>query len=180
MKMNNYGFGFKETFLYLSILFLLLLFTSCSISSFYKDLESGKKDDYSNLDGYLFDVENNKKPTTDSSVNNNNTNSYDNYPSYDTQEDNNFQVIQMDHYYNAEKKLYSAVTRYAVENNIPKSEYLYTITLDDLVKLKYMDKVVDYVDGSTCSGYGNIMSDDDGYQVSVYISCSNYKTEGYR
>lgn len=177
MKLNNYGFGYKETFIYLGILLLLLLFTSYSISSFYEGLESDKKEDFS----YLSNVDTNKKNNTGTSVNtNNNNNNNDDYPSYDKQEDNNFQVIQMDHYYNAEKKFFSAVTRYAVENNIPKSEYLYTVRLEDLVKLKYMNKVVDYVDGSECAGYGNIISDEDGYQVSVYISCSNYKTEGYR
>lgn len=177
MKLNNCGFGYKETFVYLGLLLLLLLFTSYSISSFYEGLESGKKDDFS----YLSNVDSNNKTNTSTNVNtNNNYNSNDDYPSYDQQEDSNFQVIQMDHYYNAEKKFFSAVTRYAVENNIPKSEYLYTVDLKDLVRLKYMDKVVDNVDGSECAGYGNIISDDDGYQVSVYISCSNYKTEGYR
>lgn len=173
MKMNNYGFGFKETFIYLGLLLLILLFTSYSISSFYDNVEINNEEKFS----YLSNInENNNKP-----VENNNSIFDNDYPSYDQNEDTNVQVIPMDYYYDAEKKLYDAVMKYALENEIPASEYLYTVRLEDLIKLKYIDKkIVDYVDGSDCTGYGNIIADSDGYQVDSYIYCKNYKTEGYK
>ena len=42
MKLNNKGFGMRETLIYLSILLLVLLIASCSISSFYDDLEESR------------------------------------------------------------------------------------------------------------------------------------------
>lgn len=170
MKTNNYGFGYKETFIYLGILLLLLLFTSYSISSFYDGMNVDNSDD-PKKNGYLSNI-NTSHSTDNVGVNNE--------PTIDKNEDNNFQVIQMNHYYDEERRFYNAVMKYANDNSLPQSKYLYTIKLEDLVRLEYMEKtIVDYVDGSTCSGYGNIVTDDSGYQVEVFIYCSNYKTEGY-
>lgn len=173
MKLNNYGFGMKETVIYLSILFLILLFVSCSISSFYRDLEFAQSSE-SKKEGYLPDyIESNGSSVNDTVI--------ATTPSIDLNGDTNVQVIQMNHYYEAEQKLYQAAMNYAVENSIPPSEYVYTVRLEDLINLKYMSsKIVDYVDGSECSGYSNIISDSDGYQVESYIYCKNYKTEGYK
>ena len=45
------------------------------------------------------------------------------------------------------------------------------------------ESIVDAVDGSKCTGYANVSYEDKYggiYDIDVYISCANYRTEGYR
>lgn len=155
MKLNNKGFGMKETLIYLAVLLLMLLIASCSISSFYDGLESSKnreKDNYVETDD-------------------------DNVVIVDGDDDDI--IIDYKHYYKAESKFELAVKDYALDHGFGTT--LNTVTLDEVVKDGYLDSpIVDYVDGSKCTGYANVTYANADYQASVYLLCTNYKTEGYR
>lgn len=161
MKLNNKGFGMRETLIYLSILLMVLLIASCSISSFYDDLEESKNEDYVPFYGY--DVEDEE----------------DNDVVSDDEEDI---VINYTPYYLAEVRFKEAVENYA--NAYSLRDSLTTLKLEDVDKSGYLDEsIVDAVDGSKCTGYANVAYEDKYggiYDIDVYISCANYRTEGYR
>ena len=161
MKLNNKGFGMRETLIYLSILLMVLLIASCSISSFYDDLEESKNEDYVPFYGY--DVEDEE----------------DNDAVSDDEEDI---VINYTPYYLAEARFREAVENYA--NAYSLRDSLTTLKLEDVDKSGYLDEsIVDAVDGSKCTGYANVTYEDKYggiYDIDVYISCANYRTEGYR
>lgn len=157
MKLNNKGFGMKETLIYLAVLLLMLLIASCSVMSFYDDLETSKENEREHYENIENDSDNNVVIVDD--------------------EDN----INIDYkqYYNAEKKFETAVKDYALNNGFGST--LNTVTLEEVVKSGSLkDPIVDYVDGSKCTGYANVYYQNADYQVSVYLLCTNYKTEGYR
>lgn len=161
MKLNNKGFGMRETLIYLSILLIILLIASCSISSFYDDLEESRNEEY--VPSYGYDNEDDE----------------DN----DTVDDEEEKIeINYASYYVAEAKFREAAVNYATAYAL--HEPLTTLKLEDLDKSGYLESpIVDAVDGSKCSGYANVTYEDkyDGvYDADVYISCTNYKTEGYR
>lgn len=161
MKLNNKGFGMRETLIYLSILLMVLLIASCSISSFYDDLEESKNEEYVPFYGY--DVEDEE----------------DNDVVSDDEEDI---VINYTPYYLAEARFKEAVENYA--NAYSLRDSLTTLKLEDVDKSGYLDEsIVDAVDGSKCTGYANVTYEDKYggiYDIDVYISCANYRTEGYR
>ena len=157
MKLNNKGFGMKETLIYLAVLLLMLLIASCSVMSFYDELETSKENE---KDHYAEKEESN----------NNNVVIVD--------DDDNVN-IDYKHYYKAESKFELAVKDYALDHGFGTT--LNTVTLDEVVKGGYLDSpIVDYVDGSKCTGYANVTYSNADYQASVYLLCTNYKTEGYR
>lgn len=159
MKLNNKGFGIKESIIYLSILLLILLIASCSVSSFYDSLEKSRNENYQ--ESYLFDTEN---PNDDDVVK-------------DDEDDSN--VINYEYYYEAEDKFETAAINYATSKGLTDSEI--TVYLDELVKLGFMEnKIVDYVSGKTCSGYVILTYNNFNYDSKGYILCTNYKTEGFR
>lgn len=159
MKLNNKGFGMKETLIYLCLLLLVLLVASCSVSTFYDNLEVTKNEDY--VESYLFDVED---EDDDSSV-------------IDETEDEELE-IDYEHYYDEEKRFEFAVMDYLDDHYTSEDT---TIYLDELVENGYMKrKIVDSIDGKSCSGYAEVSINDNGYKVEPYILCSNYETEGYR
>lgn len=158
MKLNNKGFGMRETLVYLSILLMVLLIASCSISSFYNDLENGSDDnDYSYLDN--IDESNDEVINEEEEI-----------------------EINYTSYYLAEAKFREAAKNYAYDYNL--SDSLNTVSLSDVYNAGYLsNKIVDVVDGSECSGYANIEFRNvygGVYDIDAYISCTNYKTEGYR
>lgn len=160
MKLNNKGFGMRETLVYLSVLLLILLIASCSISSFYDDLEESKNEEY--VPSYLYDTEDDE----------------DNDVVDDEEEDI---VINYTPYYLAEAKFRDAVEVYAEAYSL--YDGLTTVKLEDVDNAGYLEQtIVDSVDGSKCTGYANVQYDNNygSYDIDVYISCSNYKTEGYR
>lgn len=157
MKLNNKGFGMKETLIYLAVLLLMLLIASCSVMSFYDDLETSKENEKEHYEN----------------ENNNNDN---NVVIVDDDDNINIDYKQ---YYNAEKKFETAVKDYALKNGFGST--LNTVTLEEVVKSGSLkDPIVDYIDGSKCTGYANVYYQNADYQVSVYLLCTNYKTEGYR
>lgn len=159
MKLNNKGFGMKETLIYLCLLLLVLLVASCSVSTFYDNLEMTKNEDY--VDSYLFDVDD---EDDDSSV-------------IDETEDEEIE-IDYEHYYDEEKRFEFAVMDYLEDHYVNEDTIIY---LDELVEDGYIKrKIVDSIDGKSCSGYADVSINDSGYQVEPYILCSNYETEGYR
>ena len=160
MKLNNKGFGMKESLIYLCVLLLVLLIASCSVSSFYDTLEDTRNENYQ--DDYLFDVDEDEEENTvivddeDSSI-----------------------VINYDYYHDAEGDFESASIRYARDKGL--TEGVVTVYLDELVKSGYMNKkIVDYVSGKTCTGYANLTYSNGDYDSDGYIMCTNYKTEGFR
>ena len=161
MKLNNKGFGMRETLVYLSVLLLILLIASCSISSFYDDLEKSKDEEY--VPSYLYD-----------------TDDEDDYDVVDDEEEDI--VINYTPYYLAEAKFRDAVEVYAQAYSL--YDGLTTVKLEDVDNAGYLEQtIVDSVDGSKCTGYANVQYDPSyggSYDIDVYISCSNYKTEGYR
>lgn len=158
MKLNNKGFGMKETLIYLAVLLLMLLIASCSVMSFYDDLETSKENEREHYEN----------------EENNNTNN--NVVIVDDEDNINIDYKQ---YYNAEKKFETAVRDYALKNGFGLT--LNTVTLEEVVKSGSLaDPIVDYIDGSKCTGYANVYYQNADYQVSVYLLCTNYKTEGYR
>jgi hypothetical protein len=162
MKLNNKGFGMRETLIYLSILLLVLLIASCSISSFYDDLEESRNEEY--VPSYGYDVD--EEDESDDVVS-------------DKEEDI---VINYTPYYLAEARFKEAAENYA--NAYSLRDSLTTLKLEDVDKSGYLDEtIVDAVDGSKCTGYANVTYEDKYggiYDVDVYISCANYRTEGYR
>ena len=160
MKLNNRGFGMKETLIYLCLLLLVLLVASCSVSTFYDNLEVSKNEDY--VDSYLFDVDDDIEENVDSVID----------------DSNDEMEIDYEHYYDEEKRFEFAVMDYLDDHYLDENS---TIYLDELVESGYMKrKIVDSIDGKSCSGYANVSVSDSGYQVEPYILCSNYETEGYR
>ena len=160
MKLNNKGFGMRETLVYLSILLMVLLIASCSISSFYDDLEESKNEEY--VPSYGYDVEDEEDNDVDS--------------------DDEDIVINYTPYYLAEARFREAAENYAIAYSLRDS--LTTLKLEDVDKSGYLDEtIVDAVDGSKCTGYANVTYEDKYggvYDIDVYISCANYRTEGYR
>lgn len=160
MKLNNKGFGMRETLVYLSILLMVLLIASCSISSFYDDLEESKNEEY--VPSYGYDVEDEEDNDVDS--------------------DDEDIVINYTPYYLAEARFREAAKNYA--NAYSLRDSLTTLKLEDVDKSGYLDEtIVDAVDGSKCTGYANVTYEDKYggvYDIDVYISCANYRTEGYR
>lgn len=160
MKLNNKGFGMKESLIYLCVLLLILLIASCSVSSFYDTLEESRNDDYQ--DSYLFDVDEDEE---DSDV-------------IVDDEDSSI-VIDYEYYRAKEDVLVSSAIRYARDKAL--TERVNTIYMDELVKNGYMDnKVVDYVSGKTCTGYVDVSYANGVYDADGYLLCTNYKTEGFR
>lgn len=164
MKLNNKGFGMKETLVFLSILLTLLLIASCSISSFYNDLEN----DDNNDSIYLYDGHEDDEDKDDVVVG-------------DDKEDEDV-VTNYTPYYYAEGKFKEAALNYAKAHSLDST--LTTLYLSDLDKSGYLDyNIVDAKDGTKCTGYANIetLDAESGlYDIEVFISCSNYKTKGYR
>lgn len=160
MKLNNKGFGMKESLIYLCVLLLILLVASCSVSSFYDTLEETRNDDYQ--DSYLFDV---NEDEDDSDV--------------VIDDEESFIVVDYDYYRAKEDVLASSAIRYARDKGM--IDVSNTIYMDELVKTGYMDnKIVDYVSGKTCTGYANVSYVDGVYDADGYLLCTNYKTEGFR
>ena len=160
MKLNNKGFGMKESLIYLCVLLLVLLVASCSVSSFYDTLEETRNDDYQ--DSYLFDVDEDED---------------ENDVVIDDEESSI--VINIEYYHAKEDVLSSSAIRYARDKGMTDSTN--TIYMDELVKTGYMDnKVVDYVSGKTCTGYAEVSYADGVYDADGYLLCTNYKTEGFR
>ena len=160
MKLNNKGFGMKESLIYLCVLLLILLIASCSVSSFYDTLEESRNDDYQ--DSYWFDVDEDEE---DSDV-------------IVDDEDSSI-VIDYEYYRAKEDVLASSAIRYARDKALTES--VNTIYMDELVKNGYMDnKVVDYVSGKTCTGYVDVSYANGVYDADGYLLCTNYKTEGFR
>ena len=162
MKLNNKGFGMKETLIYLSILLLVLLIASCSISSFYDDLENSKDDEYVPSYNYENDDDDEDEVIVDD-------------------EDEKIE-INYAQYYIAEANFKDAVELYA--NAYELRDSLTTLKLEDIENSGYLEKdIVDVVDGSKCTGYANVEYEDvygGRYNIDVFISCANYRTEGYR
>lgn len=160
MKLNNKGFGMKESLIYLCILLLILLVASCSVSSFYDTLEETRNDNYQ--DSYLFDVE---EDEDDDEV-------------IVDDEDSSI-VIDYDYYQIKEESLANSAIRYARDKGLV--EGINTVYLDELVKTGYLDnKIVDYVSGKVCTGYANVTYENGVYDADGYLLCTNYKTEGFR
>ena len=162
MRLNNKGFGMKETLIYLSILLLVLLIASCSISSFYDDLENSRNHDTE--ESYLYDEDDDTNTTVGSD---------------DVDLDKDDSNIDYKHYYNAEKRFEEAAEDYALKHGFGTS--LTTVSLDEVVSDGLLEnKIVDYVDGTACTGYANVTYVNGDYEANTYILCTNYKTEGYR
>lgn len=160
MKLNNKGFGMKESLIYLCVLLLILLIASCSVSSFYDTLEESRNENYQ--DSYLFDVDEDEE---DSDV-------------IVDDEDSSI-VIDYEYYRAKEDVLASSAIRYARDKALTESTN--TVYMDELVKNGYMDnKVVDYVSGKTCTGYADVSYANGVYDADSYLLCTNYKTEGFR
>ena len=117
MKLNNKGFGMRETLIYLSILLMVLLIASCSISSFYDDLEESKNEEY--VPSYGYDVED------------------DNDVVSDDEEDI---VINYTPYYLAEARFREAAENYA--NAYSLRDSLTTLKLEDVDKSGYLDETI--------------------------------------
>jgi hypothetical protein len=161
MKLNNKGFGMKESLIYLCILLLILLVASCSVSSFYDTLEETRNEDYQ--DSYLFDVEEDEDDDSEIVIDD---------------EDSSI-VIDYEYYRAKEDVLASSAIRYARDKALTES--INTIYMDELVKNGYLDnKIVDYVSGKVCTGYANVNYDNGIYDADGYLLCTNYKTEGFR
>jgi competence protein ComGF len=161
MKLNNKGFGMRESLIYLCILLMVLLVAACSVSSFYDTLEESRSDNHQEY--YLFDVDEDDEKD-DSQVIDDKDSSI---------------VINYDYYHIEEERFANAALEYARANGLNDS--VNQVNLTDLYKSNHMTrKIVDYVDGKTCGGYANVSYNNGSYDVEAFILCTNYKTKGYR
>ena len=162
MKLNNKGFGMKESLIYLCILLLILLIAACSVSSFYDTLEETRDENYQ--DNYLFDVDDEEEEEDNDVV---------------IDDEDSSIVIDYEYYHDAEDSLERVAVNYATAKGI--TDGITTVYLDELVKNGYMEKkIVDYVSGKSCTGYANVTYSNGLYDADGYILCTNYKTEGFR
>lgn len=80
-----------------------------------------------------------------------------------------------DYYYQKEIQFKNQVINYINDKNIDVSSGK-MIDLQILINEKYIDSIIDTKTGNTCLGYAKVLSNVD---VTTYISCDNYVTEGY-
>ncbi len=54
-----------------------------------------------------------------------------------------------------------------------------TVTINQLIKEKLIDKIVDIKDNKVCTGYGQFILKNNTITYEAFLNCSNYQTLGY-
>lgn len=164
MKLDNKGFGMREFIIYSCILILILLFVAYSINNLYKGIEDSRnKEDNKQTQKIVVPEE--KKPVVKE------------------EEKPKPKPVDYSYYHNLESKFKDASLLYMKNYPTQIDEgAIFTIKLDDLVGLNYLDSFKNKNTGESCVGYSNvyIKNGEDKYSVDSFINCGEYKTEGYR
>lgn len=100
-------------------------------------------------------------------------NKIDNEAEKNNEVDNNY-------YIELENKVDNAAVKYINENHIfINNGEMIVLKIEKFQELGYLENIVDYISNKPCNGYSTIKNENETYVVSSYISCDNYKTEGY-
>lgn len=162
MGLSNHGWGMKEMILYCCVLLTCLLVAVFLINSLYNGLEKSGNSVPSNNLNYLGNT-NEKVKVPDKNEN---------------QDPPKKQEIDLAYYKKLEDKLYFATEKYLQDYQYDLSTHILKVDLNTLIQLGYMEKVIDS-NGSTCTGYSNVLDESGTPKVYAYIKCMEYSTKGY-